>query len=555
MNFQLTGQQEAIQKKVRAFAESKVAPRAMQMDADSGFPLDLMLEMGKLGLLGLPYPQKYGGAGEDNVSYAIAVEEMSRVDGGLGVALSVQTSLAGWPIWQFGTEEQKNKYLAALARGEKIGSFCLTERNAGSDAGGTETFVVDKGDHFVLNGEKIFITNAEVADIFVVFAAMGQPRAGSRNLCALIVEKGWPGFTLGQHYDKMGIRDSGTSELVFTDVKVPRENLLGKMGEGFKIAMQTLDGGRIGIAAQALGIAQGAFEQALEYAKIREQFGKPIGAQQYIAFKLAEMATRIRAARFMVYSAAWNEAEHKPYAVEAAMAKMYASEMCLEVVNNALQIFGGNGYIKGFPVERMYRDAKITTIYEGTNEIQRLVIASALLGRLKSAAAPARPLEESGKKSVFKEGSARQRVDAFVKYLKDNQVLAGDAGNNKSLATARRAVAIGMGCKDKADLAMIEKLADELKAAFVCSRPLAEERQWMPMSAFVGISGARFSGDFYLAIGISGQMQHQAGIKGCKFIAAINTDPDAPIFEISNAGIVGDMYEIVPLLAKALADF
>ena len=300
MHFQLNKSQELVQQKVREFAETKVLPNAAERDAAGEFPLDLMLEFGKLGFLGLPYPKEYGGAGEDNISYAIAVEEISRVDGGMGAALSVHTSLACWPILEYGTEQQKQKYLIPLAKGEKIGSYCLTEPNAGSDAAGTESFVVDKGDHYLLNGKKIFITNAHESEIFVVFAAIDKPRAGNRNLCAVIIEKGWAGFSLGQHYDKMGIRNSGTQELIFKDVKVPKENLLGKMGDGFKIAMQTLDGGRIGIAAQALGIAQGAFEQALEYAKIREQFGKPIASQQYIAFKLAEMATKLRAARFMV---------------------------------------------------------------------------------------------------------------------------------------------------------------------------------------------------------------------------------------------------------------
>jgi butyryl-CoA dehydrogenase len=324
----------------------------------------------------------------DIMSYAIAVEELARVDGGAGVILSAHVSLGSWPIFAYGTEEQKKKYFVPLAKGEKLGAFGLTEPNAGSDAAGTETTAVFKGDHYLLNGGKIFITNAGKAETYVVFAVTA-PNIGTRGISAFIVEKGWPGFTFGEHYDKLGIRSSATAELIFNNVKVPQENLLGKEGDGFKIAMATLDGGRIGIAAQALGIAQGAYENALEYAKKRIQFGKPIAGQQAISFKLADMATKLRAARFLVYSAAELKENHEPYGMEAAMAKQYASDAGLEIVNDALQIFGGNGYLKGMDVERAYRDAKICTIYEGTNEIQRVVIAAGIIGKPPKAAAPA----------------------------------------------------------------------------------------------------------------------------------------------------------------------
>lgn len=361
MLFQTTEAHEELRAKIRAFAEAEVKPQAFLMDKENGFPAEAVKKFGEMGLMGIPYPKEYGGAGLDVTSYAIAVEELSRVDGGTGVILSAHVSLGTWPIFAFGNEEQKQKYLIPLCKGEKIGAFGLTEPNAGSDAGGTETTAVDKGDHWLLNGGKIFITNAPKADTYVVFAVT-TPDIGTRGISAFIVEKGWEGFTFGDHYDKMGIRSSSTAELIFNDVKVPKENLLGKEGQGFKIAMATLDGGRIGIASQALGIAQGAYESAVEYAKERVQFGKPIGFNQALGFKLADMAVKLRCARFLVYSAAEKKEAHEPYSTEAAMAKLYASEIALEVTNDAVQIFGGTGFLKGMDVERMYRDAKITTI-------------------------------------------------------------------------------------------------------------------------------------------------------------------------------------------------
>ena len=346
MLFQTTRGQEALRAQIRQFAEEEIRPQAFLMDQNNEFPEEAIRKLGERGWMGLPYPAEYGGAGLDVMSYAIAVEELARVDGGAGVILSAHVSLGSWPIFAFGTEEQKRKYLVPLAKGEKIGAFGLTEPNAGSDAGGTETTAIDKGDHWVLNGGKIFITNAPKADTYVVFAVT-TPDIGTRGISAFIVEKGWKGFTFGDHYDKMGIRSSATAELIFNNVRVPKENMLGKEGEGFKIAMATLDGGRIGIAAQALGIAQGAFEHALAYAKERVQFGKPIGAQQIISFKLADMATKLRCARYLIYSAAELKEQHQPYGMESAMAKMYASDIALEVTNDALQIIGGSGFLKG----------------------------------------------------------------------------------------------------------------------------------------------------------------------------------------------------------------
>ncbi|MCH5332628.1 MAG: acyl-CoA dehydrogenase family protein, partial [Agathobacter sp.] len=334
MLYQTTQAHESLRAKVRQFAEEEVKPIAFMLDQENEFPMQAVKKLAEMGLMGIPYPKEYGGAGLDVLSYAIAVEELARVDGGTGVILSAHVSLGSWPIFAFGTEEQKQKYLVPLAKGEKIGAFGLTEPNAGSDAGGTETTAVDKGDHYLLNGGKIFITNAPKADTYVVFAVT-TPDIGTRGISAFIVEKGWEGFEFGDHYDKMGIRSSSTAELIFNNVKVPKENLLGKEGQGFKIAMATLDGGRIGIAAQALGIAQGAYENAVSYAKERVQFGKPIGFQQTIGFKLADMATKLRCARFLVYSAAELKEAHEPYSTEAAMAKMYASDIALEVTNSA----------------------------------------------------------------------------------------------------------------------------------------------------------------------------------------------------------------------------
>mgnify|MGYP002658253546 FL=1 len=311
MLFQTTAAHEELRAKIRSFAEEEIKPLAFLMDQNNEFPEEAVKKLGKLGWMGIPYPKEYGGAGLDALSYAIAVEELARVDGGTGVILSAHVSLGSWPIFAYGTEEQKKKYLVPLAKGEKIGAFGLTETNAGSDAGGTETTALDKGDYYLLSRRTLVITNAPKADTYVVFAVT-TPDIGTRGISAFIVEKGWKGFEFGDHYDKMGIRSSSTAELIFNDVKVPKENLLGKEGEGFKIAMSTLDGGRIGIAAQALGIAQGAFEHALSYSKERVQFGKPIAAQQSIAFKLADMATKLRCARFLIYSAAERKEQHAP---------------------------------------------------------------------------------------------------------------------------------------------------------------------------------------------------------------------------------------------------
>lgn len=559
MLFTTTQQQEELRTKVRTFAEEEIKPLTFLMDKENQFPDDAVAKLGKMGLMGIPFPADSGGMGLDMISYAIAVEELARVDGGTGVILSAHTSLGTWPIFAFGNEAQKKKYLIPLCKGEKIGAFGLTEPNAGSDAGGTETTAVDKGDHYLLNGGKIFITNAPKADTYVVFAVT-TPDIGVRGISAFIVEKGWKGFEFGDHYDKMGIRSSSTAELIFNDVKVPKENLLGKEGQGFKIAMATLDGGRIGIAAQALGIAQGAFEQAVTYAKERVQFGKPIGFQQAISFKIADMATKLRTARFLVYSAAELKENHMPFGMESAMAKQYAADIALEVTNDALQIFGGTGYLKGMEVERMYRDAKITTIYEGTNEIQRIVIASHILGKPpketgSSASRPKKPAPITGirRKIVFRDGDAKTQVSALVEALKkDGFDFTVGIPMDTPIVQAERVVSAGKGIGEKKDMKLIENLAKAAGAAIGSSRPVAETLKYLPLNRYVGMSGQKFTGNLYIACGISGATQHLKGIKDASIIVAINKNGNAPIFKNCDYGIVGDVSEILPLLTAAL---
>lgn len=559
MLFKTTEQHEALRAKVREFAETEVKPIAFMLDQQNEFPTEAIKKFGEMGMMGLPYPKEYGGAGLDTLSYAIAVEELSRIDGGTGVILSAHVSLGSYPIYAFGTEEQKQKYLVPLAKGEKLGAFGLTEPNAGSDAGGTETTAVLEGDHYILNGGKIFITNADKADTYVIFAVT-TPDIGTRGISAFIVEKGWEGFTFGTHYDKMGIRSSSTAELVFDNVKVPKENLLGKEGQGFKIAMATLDGGRIGIAAQALGIAQGAFENALEYAKEREQFGMPIAHQQVISFKLADMATKLRCARFLVYSSAELKDQHEPFGMESAMAKQYTSDICLEVVNDALQIFGGNGYLKGMEVERAYRDAKICTIYEGTNEIQRIVIASHLIGKMPKAnsSGPKKPSAKGHatglrKNIMFKDGDMKDKVNALVEALKaDGYDFTVGIPLDTPIAMADRIVSAGMGIGEKENMKLIEDLAVQAGAAIGSSRPVAETLKYVPLNRYVGMSGQKFNGNLYIACGISGAGQHLKGIKDATTIVAINTNPNAAIFKNADYGIVGDLKEVLPLLTAAL---
>ena len=381
MNFAFTPNQLAIQQLAKEFAAKELAPNAKAWDKGEDFtPIyNLMKEkMAPLGLLGLPYPQEYGGAGSDQVAYVLAGIEFNKVCASTGCAYSVHISLNGWPILAYGTEEQKQKYSIPLAQGKLIGAFGLTEPGAGSDSGAQLTTAVADGDSYVLNGEKCFCTNAGLAEVYVVFA-MTDKSKGLKGISAFIVEKDTPGFTFTKQEEKMGIRATVQRNLFFENCRIPKANLLGKEGEGFKIAMTTLDGGRIGIAAQGVGIAMGAYEYALQYSKQRIQFDKPICQQQAIAFKLAVMATKIEAAKWLTLNAAYLKDTKQPYSKEAAMAKMFATDTAMEVTTEAVQILGGHGFLRDHPVERMMRDAKITQIYEGTNEVQKMVISGAIL--------------------------------------------------------------------------------------------------------------------------------------------------------------------------------
>lgn len=377
MEFSFTEEQIMMRKFVRQFAEQHILPHVSTMEETEAFPFEIIQKMGQMGLMGIPIPAEEGGAGADFLSYIMAVEEISRVSAAVGVILAVHTSVATMPILHYGTDEQKERYVKDLCSGKKLGAFALTEPHAGSDASKIQTRAVREKDKYVITGNKVFITNAEAADIYLVFAVT-DPSKGTRGISAFIVEKGIPGFTFGKKEKKMGLNGSSTGELIFDRAEVPVSQLLGAEGQGYEIALKHLAGGRIGIGAQALGIARSAVEHCLGYAKQRTQFGKPIAYQQAIQFKLADMATMVEAARLMVYRAAADKQAGRECRKEASMAKLYASDVAMKVTTEAVQIFGGNGYIRDYPVERLFRDAKVTQIYEGTNEIQRMVITSSM---------------------------------------------------------------------------------------------------------------------------------------------------------------------------------
>ena len=378
MNFGLTREQELVRQMVREFAVNEVKPIAAEIDETERFPMENVKKMAELGMMGIPFPKELGGAGGDVLSYIITVEELSKVCGTTGVIVSAHTSLCASVLYENGTPAQKEKYLIPLAKGEKIGAFGLTEPGAGTDAAGQQTTAILDGDNYILNGSKIFITNGGVADTFIVFA-MTDKSQGTRGISAFIVEKDFPGFSIGKKEDKLGIRASSTTELIFENCIVPKENLIGRVGKGFGIAMKTLDGGRIGIAAQALGIAEGAYEETIKYMKERKQFGRSLSAFQGLQWVIADMETKIEAAKLLVYKAAWLKQNKLPYSVDAAKAKLFAAEVAMDVTTKAVQLHGGYGYTKEYPVERMMRDAKITEIYEGTSEVQKMVIAGAAL--------------------------------------------------------------------------------------------------------------------------------------------------------------------------------
>lgn len=381
MNFQLTKEQEFVRKMVREFAVNEVEPLAAEIDQEHRFPVETVEKMAKYGLLGIPFPTEYGGAGGDHISYAITVEELSRVCASTGVICSAHTSLCCWPIFAWGTEEQKKKYLPDLLSGKKLGAFGLTEPNAGTDAAGQQTRAVKDGDHYILNGAKVFITNGGYAETFVVMAMTDKSKGTRGGISAFIVEKDDEGFSIGKTEDKMGICASSTTELIMQNCRIPADRMLGGVGDGFKVAMSTLDGGRIGIASQALGIAQGAFDVTVEYMKARKQFGKKLSQMEALQFEIADMRTRIEASRLLIYQAADMKDKHLAYGPKSAMAKLFAAETAMYVTTKAVQLHGGYGYTKDYPVERMMRDAKITEIYEGTSEVQKIVIAASVFGK------------------------------------------------------------------------------------------------------------------------------------------------------------------------------
>lgn len=374
MNFDLTSEQAMIKRTIREFAEEEVAPGAIERDKTKQFPTEIFKKLGELGMLGLPFPEEYGGAGADTVSFAIVTEELSKACASTGITYSAHISLGGAPINLFGTEEQKQKYLSPICSGESLGAFGLTEPNAGSDAGGTQTTAKEVDGEYIINGSKNFITNASYAKHLAMTAVTGNVD-GKKEISAIIVPTDAPGFSVIDNYEKMGLNASNTTQLVMEDVHVPVENVLGKKGEGFKQFLVTLDGGRIGIGAMAVGVAQAAYEKALQYAKERQQFGRPISQFQAIQFKLADMAMKIELARNMVYKAAWLKDQGRPFSKEASMCKLYASEIAMEVADQAVQIHGGYGYMREYEVERYMRDAKLLEIGEGTSEVQRMVIA------------------------------------------------------------------------------------------------------------------------------------------------------------------------------------
>ena len=380
MEFNVPKTHELFRQMIREFVENEVKPIAAEVDEEERFPIETVEKMAKIGIMGIPIPKEYGGAGGDNLMYAMAVEELSKACATTGVIVSAHTSLGTWPILKFGNEKQKQKYLPKMASGEWIGAFGLTEPNAGTDAAGQQTMAVQDPEtgEWILNGAKIFITNAGYAHVYVVFA-MTDKSKGLKGISAFIVEANTPGFSIGKKEMKLGIRGSATCELIFENCRIPKENLLGDKGKGFKIAMMTLDGGRIGIASQALGIAAGALEEAINYAKERKQFGRSLAQFQNTQFQIANLDVKVEAARLLVYKAAWRESNNLPYSLDAARAKLFAAETAMEVTTKAVQIFGGYGYTREYPVERMMRDAKITEIYEGTSEVQRMVIAANII--------------------------------------------------------------------------------------------------------------------------------------------------------------------------------
>lgn len=523
MEFSYTKEQMELKESLRQFGEQELEPILNEMDREAFYPMETVKKLGSMGMLGMPFPKEYGGAGLDYVTYVMAVEELSKICPSHGVIVQTHNALCCWPIFTYGTEAQKRKYLPELLQGKKLGAFGLTEPNAGTDAAMQQTIAEECGDYYRLNGSKIFISGGGIADVYVIMAMTDQSK-GTKGISAFIVEKDSPGFYKGKTEDKMGIRGSLVSELVFDDCIVPKENLLGEVGKGFKVAMSALDVGRLGIAAQALGIAQGAFDKTVEYMQHREQFGRKLSAFQAMAFEMAELETRIDASRLLLYKAAYIREKGLPETTEsAAKAKLSCSSTAMDVTVKAVQFHGGYGYIKDLPIERYMRDAKITQIYEGTSEVMKLVISGKIFGKKskKNEKEPVRLLE-----------TTEELIAALADVKKDSIVCAG-----------------GRGFKKTEELGLVEQLAQVTGGELAASRG-AVAMGWVEEAKQVGLTGKKVVPDLYFACGISGMNQHLAGMKESSVIIAINKNANAPIFKAADYGIVGDVYEILPQLIK-----
>lgn len=559
MDYLLTDDQKAFRQEVREFVEKEIKPNSFDWDVNHVFPLDVVKKMAERGWLGLPWPKEYGGQGRSFLEYAILIEEVSKVDAGVGVLLSVHSSAATSPIYDWASEEQKKYWIPQLASGKRIGAFVLTETDAGSDAGGLETTAVLDGDEFVINGEKIYITNAPYAEIYIVFA-LTTPGIGTKGITAFVVEKGTPGFDIPDTYGKMGLHSSSTGRLTFNNVRIPKENQIGPEGKGFNIAMTTLNGGRIGIASQALGIAQGALEEGINHVKGRYAFGKPLAAIQDIQFKIADMGTRINAARHLVYTAAKMKDNGEDFLEAAAMAKLYASETAAYVTDTVLQMYGGAGYITGIPIERMYRDTRVNRIYEGASEVQKIVISRSIIGKFDdgsdkkgSKAKAKRKITGERKNKIYNEGSPEERVSKFIEEIGAENLICESCDINAPINSAEHVVAFGMGLDKEEDMALIEKLANATGSVVAGSRPVAETRKWLAADRYIGLSGQNFPGKTYIGVGISGAVQHLLGLKETETIIVINSNENAPFFAEADYGIVGDYNEILPILIEKLS--
>lgn len=524
MEFGYTQKQLELKAQLKEFGEKELVPILDKMDQEAFYPLETVKKLGEMGILGMPFPKEYGGLGLDYITYVMAVEEISKICPSHGVIVQTHNALCCWPIFTYGTDTQKEKYLPDLLSGKKLGAFGLTEPNAGTDAALQQTIAEDCGDHYVLNGSKMFISGGGIADVYVVMAMTDQSK-GTKGISAFIVEKDFPGFYKGKTEDKMGIRGSLAAELVFDDCIVPKENLLGELGKGFKVAMSSLDVGRLGIAAQALGIAQGAFDKTVEYMQHREQFGRKLSAFQAMAFEMAELETRIDASRLLLYKAAYIRENGLAGATEsAAKAKLSCSSTAMDVTVKAVQFHGGYGYMKDLPIERYMRDAKITQIYEGTSEVMKLVISGKLFGKKEIK-------KEQKKPAVFLE-TAEELIEALSDVKKETIICAGGRGFRKS-----------------EDLGLVKEFARVAGGTMAASRG-AVAMGWAREEEQVGLTGKKVEPDLYFACGISGMNQHLAGMKNSSVIVAINKNEKAPIFKVADYGIVGDVYEILPGLIE-----